>query len=93
MSKEGPDWLFVVIALICIPLGALIGGSIGYDEFGYVGSSVGIIAGGFAGLIGTYALSFALAFGFVAIVFLGPVAVIVAAIYYLFFRANGPLWS
>lgn len=88
MSKEGPDGLFILTALVCIPLGAYLGGSIGYDEASYVGMVVGILAGGFAGLIATFILGIVVAFGLVAMMFLGPVALVVATIYYLFFRTD-----
>jgi len=84
VSDTGPDAVFVVVALICVPAGAYLGGSFGQAELGLLGLIVGGIAGGFFGLLFTYVLGLALVLGFFAVVILGPLALILVGAYYLY---------
>ena len=57
------------------------GWTFGSQEFGVFGGVVGILAGGFVGLIGGYVLMIGLGLGFMLLLILGPLAVILALAY------------
>jgi hypothetical protein len=81
-SKAGGCLGSLVIAS-CIIVGATLGGFLGHEEFGPLGSIFGVLSGGFLGLLAGMLLNLAIALSLVALIILGPLALVLVAVLWL----------
>ena len=78
-----------VLMVVLVPLGALGGGVAGYAEAEVLGAVIGALAGGFLGFLAAMLLTVVLSLGLALVIGLGPIALIVALVYwYVYMRQS-----
>jgi hypothetical protein len=67
----------------CIIVGAALGGLFGHEELGPLGAILGALSGGFVGFLVGMLLNVAIALSLIAVVFLGPIALLLLVLFWL----------